>query len=91
VWVLKKSDYLTPWPTLKKYGVEAIVAGETTIDVSAWTEASTAHLAVLVLWWREAQSRGTRLNFLGLNSTFQTLAELGGVQFIETGEVDAGH
>tara|TARA_B100000925_G_C21589899_1_gene295797 strand:+ start:272 stop:493 length:222 start_codon:yes stop_codon:yes gene_type:complete len=72
-------------------GISAIDQGESTIDVSAWTQASSAHLAVLVFWWQLARKSDRKLTLTGLNPTFKTLAELGGVTCIETGECDASH
>ena len=89
--VIDASAYAKPWTELKTLGVDAIRRGETVIDVSAWTEASSAHLAVMVYWWKSARAMDQSLTVTGLNPTFKTLAELGGVMCIETGESDAGH
>ena len=89
--VIDASAYAKPWTELKTLGVDAIRCGETVIDVSAWTEASSAHLAVMVYWWKSARAMDQSLTVTGLNPTFKTLAELGGVMCIETGESDAGH
>ncbi len=89
--VVDASAYAKPWVELKTLGVDAIRRGETAIDVSAWTEASSAHLAVMVYWWKSARAMEQSLTVTGLNPTFNTLAELGGVMCIETGESDAGH
>ncbi|MEL0223305.1 MAG: STAS domain-containing protein [Gammaproteobacteria bacterium] len=83
--------YTKSWPELKALGVEAIKRGETEIDVSAWDQASSAHLAVMVYWWKSARAMNQSLTVTGMNPTFKTLAELGGVMCIETGESDAGH
>ena len=91
VLVVDASAYAKPWVELKTLGVDAIRRGETAIDVSAWTEASSAHLAVMVYWWKSARAMEQSLTVTGLNPTFKTLAELGGVMCIETGESDAGH
>ena len=85
------SAYAKPWTELKTLGVGAIQRGETVIDVSAWTEASSAHLAVMVYWWKSARAMNRSLTVTGLNPTFKTLADLGGVTCIEIGESDAGH
>lgn len=84
-------DYEKSWSDIKKFGVEAIDKGVDSIDLNAWTEASSAHLAVLVFWWQVARSRGQSLKIIGMNPAFKTLAKLGGVSCIETGEPDAGH
>ncbi len=89
--VVDVSACAKPWAELKTLGVDAIRRGETAIDVSAWTEASSAHLAVMVYWWKSARAMDQSLTVTGLNPTFKTLAELGGVMCIETGESDAGH
>ena len=89
--VVDVSAYAKPWAELKTLGVDAIRRGETAIDVSLWTEASSAHLAVMVYWWKSARAMDQSLTVTGLNPTFKTLAELGGVMCIETGESDAGH
>ena len=89
--IVDASAYAKPWAELKTLGVDAIRRGETAIDVSAWTEASSAHLAVMVYWWKSARAMEQSLTVTGLNPTFKTLAELGGVMCIETGESDAGH
>ena len=89
--VVDVSAYTKPWAELKTLGVDAIRRGETAIDVSVWTEASSAHLAVMVYWWKSARAMDQSLTVTGLNPTFKTLAELGGVMCIETGESDAGH
>ena len=89
--VVDASAYAKQWVELKTLGVDAIRRGETAIDVSAWTEASSAHLAVMVYWWKSARAMEQSLTVTGLNPTFKTLAELGGVMCIETGESDAGH
>lgn len=89
--VVDASTYAKSWAELKTLGVDAIRRGETAIDVSAWTEASSAHLAVMVYWWKSARAMDQSLTVTGLNPTFKTLAELGGVMCIETGESDAGH
>ena len=91
MFVVDASAYDKPWAELKTLGVDAIRRGETAIDVSAWTEASSAHLAVMVYWWKSARAMEQSLIVTGLNPTFKTLAELGGVMCIETGESDAGH
>ena len=91
MFVVDASAYDKPWTELKTLGVDAIRRGETAIDVSAWTEASSAHLAVMVYWWKSARAMEQSLTVTGLNPTFKTLAELGGVMCIETGESDAGH
>ena len=83
--------YIKSWPELKALGVEAIKRGETEINVSAWDQASSAHLAVMVYWWKSARAMNQSLTVTGMNPTFKTLAELGGVMCIETGESDAGH
>jgi ABC-type transporter Mla MlaB component len=85
------SAYTKSWSELKTLGVEAIKRGETEIDVSAWDQASSAHLAVMVYWWKSARAMNQSLTVTGMNPTFKTLAELGGVMCIETGESDAGH
>ena len=84
-------SYQHSWSALKTLGIEAIQRGETVIDVSAWEHASSAHLAVLVFGWQRARKMKKTLTITGLNPTVQTLAELGGVTCIETGEPDAGH
>ena len=89
--VVDASAYAKPCVELKTLGVDAIRRGETVIDVSAWTEASSAHLAVMVYWWKSARTMDQSLTVTGLNPTFKTLAELGGVMCIETGEPNAGH
>jgi ABC-type transporter Mla MlaB component len=83
--------YQKSWCELKLLGVDAIKSGETMIDVSAWEQASSAHLAVMVYWWKSARAMNRSLTVTGMNPTFKTLAELGGVMCIETGESDAGH
>ena len=85
------SAYTKSWSELKTQGVEAVKRGETEIDVSAWDQASSAHLAVMVYWWKSARAMNQSLTVTGMNPTFMTLAELGGVMCIETGESDAGH
>lgn len=89
--IVEASAYAKQWAELKTLGLDAIQRGETAIDVSAWTEASSAHLAVMVYWWKSARSMNQSLIVTGLNPIFKTLAELGGVICIETGESDAGH
>ena len=84
-------SYSKPWAELKALGLDVIYQGETVIDVSAWKEASSAHLAVLVYWWQLAKKTDRSVTVTGMNPTFKTLAELGGVTCIETGEPDAGH
>lgn len=79
------------WEQLKAAGEDAVARGESHIDVSQWHRASSAHLAVMLHWWYHAQRQGKTLSIQGLNPTFVTLAELGGVQFIYTGATDAGH
>ncbi len=91
MWAVTASHYDKSWPELKKFGIEAINEGANSIDLTAWSDASCAHLAVVYYWWQAAKSRGLTLKITGMNSTFQTLAELGGLSFIETGEPDAGH
>ena len=89
MFVVDSESYYRSWTDLKSMGMSAIDRGESTIDVSAWTQASSAHLAVLVFWWQSARKSGHKLTLTGLNPTFKTLAELGGVTCIETGEFDA--
>ena len=84
-------SYERSWTELKSIGISAIEQGESKIDISAWTQASSAHLAVLVFWWQSARKSGRNLTLIGLNPTFKTLAELGGVTCIETGESHAGY
>lgn len=91
MWVVTADDFTKPWDQLKTIGLAAIAEGETEIDLAAWDQATSAHLAVLVFWWHAADRSGTRLVFSGLNPTFKQLAALGGVTCIETGERDAGH
>ena len=89
--IVEASAYAKQWAELKTLGLDAIQRGETAINVSAWTEASSAHLALMVYWWKSAHAMNQSLKVTGLNPTFKTLAELGGVMCIETGESDAGH
>ncbi|MBH95756.1 MAG: hypothetical protein CMD87_00655 [Gammaproteobacteria bacterium] len=89
MFAVDSQSYHKSWTDLKSMGMSAIDRGESTIDVSAWTQASSAHLAVLVFWWQSARKSGHKLTLTGLNPTFKTLAELGGVTCIETGEFDA--
>jgi ABC-type transporter Mla MlaB component len=91
VYTIDASAYTKSWSELKTLGVEAIKRGETEIDVSAWDQASSAHLAVMVYWWKSTRAMNRSLTVIGMNPTFKTLAELGGVMCIETGESDAGH
>mgnify|MGYP001253611138 FL=1 len=84
-------SYFKSWAELEELGLDAIRQGELVIDVSAWTEASSAHLAVMVYWWQSAKTIDRSVTVTGMNPTFKTLAELGGVTCIETGEPDAGH
>ena len=90
-WVVSAEDFAADWAGLKQRGLDAVARGVTEIDLAAWTDASSAHLAVLVCWWQSADGRGQPLMFLHMNPTFQQLAALGGVTCIETGERDAGH
>lgn len=89
MFVVDSESYYRSWTDLKSMGISAIEQGESIIDVSAWTQASSAHLAILVFWWQLARRSGRNLTVTGLNSTFKTLAELGGVTCIETGDPDA--
>ena len=91
MWAVNPDDYEKSWAKIKQLGVEAIDQGAESVDITAWTEASSAHLAVLVFWWQIAKSRNRVLKITGMNPAFKTLAELGGVSCIETGEPDAGH
>ncbi len=91
MWCPNSSDYQLTWAQLKAKGLAQIEQGENTIDLTEWAHATSAHLALLVYWWQAAHARGQSLRFTGLNPTFQQLAELGGVTFIQTGEADAGH
>jgi ABC-type transporter Mla MlaB component len=91
VFSVDSESYSKPWAELKALGLDAIRKGELVIDVSAWTEASSAHLAVMVYWWQSAKTIDRSVTVTGMNPTFKTLAELGGVTCIETGEPDAGH
>jgi ABC-type transporter Mla MlaB component len=91
VFSVDSESYSKSWVELKALGLNAIRQGETVIDVSAWNEASSAHLAVMVYWWQAAKKTDRSITVAGLNPTFKTLAELGGVTCIETGEPDAGH
>ncbi len=90
MWAVTASDYDKSWLEIKNFGVEAINEGANSIDLAAWSDASSAHLAVICFWWQTARSRGLTLKITGMNATFKTLAELGGLSFIETGELDAG-
>ena len=91
MYTMDASAYTKSWSELKALGVEVIKRGETEIDVSTWDHASSAHLAVMVYWWKSARAMNQSLTVTGMNPTFKTLAELGGVMCIETGESDAGH
>jgi len=91
MFAVDSESYNRSWQDLKSIGISAIEKGENAIDLSAWTQASSAHLAVLVFWWQSARRSGRNLTLTGLNPTFKTLAELGGVTCIETGESDASH
>jgi len=91
VFSVDASAYEKSWRELKSLGIDAVRRGETVIDVSAWDYASSAHLAVMVYWWKSARAMNQALTVTGMNPTFKTLAELGGVMCIETGESDAGH
>ena len=84
-------SYSKSWAELKALGLDAIRQGETVIDVSAWKDASSAHLAVMVYWCQSSKKIDRSVTVIGMNPTFKTLAELGGVTCIETGEPDAGH
>jgi ABC-type transporter Mla MlaB component len=81
-WAVSELLYSASWVDLKRAGIDALDRGARVIDLQAWSEASSAHLAVLMVWWSYAQSLGTDLSFQGLNQQFQTLARLGGVSFI---------
>ncbi|MEK9556510.1 MAG: hypothetical protein VW313_11825, partial [Gammaproteobacteria bacterium] len=50
------STFKKPWSELKALGADAVKNGETVIDVSAWEQATSAHLAVLVYWWKSARA-----------------------------------
>jgi ABC-type transporter Mla MlaB component len=81
-WAVPEALYAASWPDLKRAGVDALEGGAREIDLQAWSDASSAHLAVLLVWWSHAQSLGMDVSFHGLNQQFQTLAKLGGVSFI---------
>jgi len=81
-WVVPETLFAAPWATLKDAGLAQIKSGQSDFDLSAWTEASSAHLAVLLVWWSSAQRLGHGLQLHGLNPHFQTLARLGGVAFL---------
>ncbi|MBE59142.1 MAG: hypothetical protein CMD66_07070 [Gammaproteobacteria bacterium] len=91
MFAVDSESYNRSWTELKSIGISAIELGESKIDVSAWTQASSAHLAVLVFWWQSARKSGRNLTLIGLNPTFKTLAELGGGSCIETGESHASY
>ena len=69
-------SYSKPWAELKALGLDAIRQGELVIDVSAWTEASSAHLAVMVYWWQSAKTIDRSVTVTGMNHTFKTLARV---------------
>ena len=91
MFAVDSESYNKSWTELKSIGISAIEQGESKIDVSAWTEASSAHLAVLVFWWQSARKSGRNLRLIGLNPTFKTLAALGGVTCVEKGESHASY
>ncbi|NBS11819.1 MAG: STAS domain-containing protein [Gammaproteobacteria bacterium] len=81
-WSVPAALYSAPWPELKRAGIEALEQGTQVIELQAWTAASSAHLAVLLVWWSAARTRGIALTFQNMNQQFQTLARLGGVSFL---------
>lgn len=91
MWCPDTALFDASWKHLKASGEDALARGESEFDVSGWSRASSAHLAVMLHWWKHAQAQGKTLTIHGLNPTFLTLAELGGVQFLYTGATDAGH
>ncbi len=91
MWCPDAALFDASWEQLKASGEDALARGESEFDVSQWPQASSAHLAVMLYWWQSAKTHGKTLTIHGLNPTFLTLAELGGVQFLYTGATDAGH
>lgn len=81
-WAVPEALYSAPWSDLKRAGLEAVEQGAQVIELQSWTSASSAHLAILLVWWSAAHARGVELIFQNVNQQFQTLARLGGVSFL---------
>lgn len=60
-------------------GVEAIRAGDATIDLATVREVNTAAVALLLAWKRESQAAGKPLRFAGVPDGIASLAQLYGV------------
>ena len=91
IWRPSESDFVLPWIDLKRLGKSKIDQGVTGLDFSAWDDATSAHLAIILTWWNYASYCNCKIEITGLNETFTTLAKLGGVEFLVTGAEDVGH
>jgi phospholipid transport system transporter-binding protein len=60
-------------------GVEAIRAGDTTLDLSPVRACDSSAVAVVLAWMREAHARGARLQLHGLPAGLVSLATVYGV------------
>tara|TARA_B100000575_G_C22843913_1_gene494383 strand:- start:257 stop:535 length:279 start_codon:yes stop_codon:yes gene_type:complete len=90
-WSPAKSDYELPWIDLKLLGLTAIDQGAKELNLSTWDQASSAHLAVILVWWNYSIKKTNGVKVTGLNETFKTLAKLGGVAFLFAETEDVGH
>jgi len=72
-----------------KAGLEAILGGQTEIDLAQLTSVDSAGVATLLAWQRAAQSRHSSLHFLNLPAEVSSLAELYGVSHLLFAETNA--
>lgn len=59
-------------------GLQAIAAGQATIDLSTVTTVDSSAVAILLSWQRAARARGLALRFGALPANLQSLADLYG-------------
>jgi len=65
--------------TVLQAGLQAIAAGQTTIDLSQVAVVDSVAVALLLAWRRAARARGAELDFGRLPPNLDSLAQLYGV------------
>lgn len=91
IWSLSELDYSLSCTTLKNMGKTKIDQGVTEFNFSAWDDATSPHLAIILVWVNYAHEQNYKIKISGLNGTFLTLARLGGVEQLVTGAENVGN
>jgi phospholipid transport system transporter-binding protein len=63
-----------------RQGLDAIAAGQTSIDLGGLTSLDSAAVATLIACQRAAQAKGAKLHFTQVPASLKSLAQLYGVE-----------